>query len=455
MRRNPFFVSRVTPVAVKNDMLHLFPYFMAFLPRKTHPFSATGFFLPLTACYFESQRAIHTTTITSDINHSPCAAPVEQHEKSILNLTPEEIQYYTQNRLLAKSNEPRAYWGCASTTGFLAPEDNLLEVVQRDKATLESLGITFKQVADALEGLIRTSLVEPKKTVGELQVTVGQPTICSQYCPFSPPGADDECGPLNEPKDACGQGNRDVTITNTRTDEQMSFSALLPHLIRDHHFFEGSVPHRLAPEKIIRFLGLTPSNIGDFVNQAAVTPPGIESRPQQKNCCVSAATSPALFAVSGDDKKRYVKMRQLEMIYADVFFTPTVEMAKEKRADFEIEFHGLSETALNTYRVRGFRPNLPEQLGTSFKKEIVSPTFCSLSSAEDELNVPMAVHIAASYYGDIRGYYSAGFTKSEYVALIKTFDGLTKSDHVLLIKFFDDVCRDTEIKLQLRRGPMV
>lgn len=56
MRRNLLFSNRVTPTSVKNAMLHLFPHFMAFLPRKTYPFIATGFFLPLAAHRFVSQR---------------------------------------------------------------------------------------------------------------------------------------------------------------------------------------------------------------------------------------------------------------------------------------------------------------------------------------------------------------------------------------------------------------
>lgn len=105
--------------------------------------------------------------------------------KSILNLTPEEIKYYTQNRLLPKSNVPQAYWGCSSTTGFLAPEDNLVEIAQRDKKSLETLGITFEQVANVIDELISVARREPEKLVNGLQITLSQPTACFQYCPLS------------------------------------------------------------------------------------------------------------------------------------------------------------------------------------------------------------------------------------------------------------------------------
>jgi len=48
-----------------------------------------------------------------------------------------------------------------------------------------------------------------------------------------------------------------LTVINIKTNESITFGVLLPHLIRNHGFFQGKQsPFRLDPEKVVKVLEL-------------------------------------------------------------------------------------------------------------------------------------------------------------------------------------------------------
>ncbi len=161
---------------------------------------------------------------------------------SCLTMTDDEVAL-VQERLYPKK------W---SGVGFLGTDEKLREVVQTDKEALESVGITFKQVADRMTSLWhrydrvqteahdRRSIEEimsrpvsfsywsqPGLIDGIFQVQIGGLTMGHQPCPF-----------MKEKE--CGQGNGDIRVLNTTTKEEVVFVNLLPHLVGVHHFFEGN-----------------------------------------------------------------------------------------------------------------------------------------------------------------------------------------------------------------------
>lgn len=54
-------------------------------------------------------------------------------------------------------------------------------------------------------------------------------------------------------------GGDDYWIYDLETKKTLQFNDMLIHLIRDHHFFEGNVSHRLDPIDVINFFDLKPN----------------------------------------------------------------------------------------------------------------------------------------------------------------------------------------------------
>lgn len=109
--------------------------------------------------------------------------------------------------------------------------------------------------------------------------------MCSQFCPFSPV-SDDDAGPFTPIANACGQGNRDISITNTTNDRTIKFGSLITHLIGEHHFFEGQVPYRLDPTDVIDTLELEPES--DF----SLPPPNSLSTAIEESVEIESKSTP-------------------------------------------------------------------------------------------------------------------------------------------------------------------
>jgi hypothetical protein len=199
--------------------------------------------------------------------------------------------------VLEKRMRPGGY----STGGFLGEHESLLMVISRDSHTLEILGITFEQIANALEDILRSAFEkreeikkknyqeyarrensEPKWHIPRFPSVEGHETVPrftinrlpsiqvgylvrnnlqvflnqyrgSQSCPWG-------CDP--ESWSQAMWGDFDFLIVNRRTGLYFTGPGMIVHLIREHHFFEGSKsPYRVSPTKAALTLGLlTKSN---------------------------------------------------------------------------------------------------------------------------------------------------------------------------------------------------
>jgi len=84
------------------------------------------------------------------------------------------------------------------------------------------------------------------------QVKMKSPWLGCQLCPFV--NKDQVCVTPNK---IPNYADRDFIITNKLTGETLEVNLLIPHLIYYHHFYEGHVPHRISPTKLINFFGLS------------------------------------------------------------------------------------------------------------------------------------------------------------------------------------------------------
>ncbi len=141
----------------------------------------------------------------------------------------------------------------ASETGFLARGEKLTEVIARDDEALRILGYTHAEVADLLEHLtsrVAFSGTFPYRTQNGRQYNIRVATYRGatqrgmQDCPWGD-GIDINISP----------SNADIDILSVGGERVLRIAGLLPHLIREHHFFEGSTPYRTAPEDIVAVLG--------------------------------------------------------------------------------------------------------------------------------------------------------------------------------------------------------
>ena len=163
--------------------------------------------------------------------------------------------------------ESRLRPGGYSSEGFLAESESFREVCIKDLTTLSKLGITCDQISYSLRGLVRKAdQIVQKQQIGhcieELMFSpipnkiplgnkfemsgVTTATNGSQECPFHEIA--------NNPR----TGNREFSVKNLKTNESISFSALVIDLIGKHAFFEGNTEYRVDPEKLCRVLDLKP-----------------------------------------------------------------------------------------------------------------------------------------------------------------------------------------------------
>jgi hypothetical protein len=163
--------------------------------------------------------------------------------------------------------------GVFSVSGFLAPGESLIARIEEDERTLHELGITPEQVADRLESLVgQASRMLNLAKRGELELDrkrmhkLSQPNpellvaghflltvtcyMGYQECPF-----EDEEGRLCR---SALFGETDFCLRNTHSGAVLDFPGLIIHLIRAHHFFEGTIPYRVDPRTAVTVLELQP-----------------------------------------------------------------------------------------------------------------------------------------------------------------------------------------------------
>ena len=153
----------------------------------------------------------------------------------------------TKYKILQERLKP----GQLSTSGFLAPDEDLRSVIMRDNQTLKTLKITHEQIANRLEGLIVKAIKEwdvgrEEEIIIENAFKIGAKYYqVKQFCPFD---------------SKCPYASKNFVIENLKTRHKIIFSELIIHLIRDHHFFEGNVRYRLDPSEVVQLLQLNPRN---------------------------------------------------------------------------------------------------------------------------------------------------------------------------------------------------
>lgn len=159
-------------------------------------------------------------------------------QRLIEQLTPEQIAF-VQKRMKSRQFSEQV---------FLRWYQNLQSLIGIDSNTLKEIGVTPEQIADKLDYLFsearshRNSLIEGVFRVKTLQWGG------LQVCPFRYETNKDGVA-------SCGFASTDLLIQNERQNAGVYVAGLLPHLIRDHHFFEGG-SYRLDPRKITKILEL-------------------------------------------------------------------------------------------------------------------------------------------------------------------------------------------------------
>ena len=140
--------------------------------------------------------------------------------------------------------------GHASEAGFLAPDEDLVELLIQDKLIVDALGISFETISDwlikALSGHGAAMFNGQSLTVVDRDVSKG-----GQYSPL--PGV--------------GSGSGIYVITNTRTQESVGLvSGLHINLIRQYGFFENTA-FRLDP--IVFYAVFTGKKVEDVIKEIA------------------------------------------------------------------------------------------------------------------------------------------------------------------------------------------
>lgn len=174
--------------------------------------------------------------------------------------------------------------GSAWNLSLLGPDESLDEVLARDADTLERVGITYDELADALDNLVKNALQiylrpvipdpsvlpPPDQNIPDFR----HPETIPHYDPNSLP--DLNLGFLvghlqvflmvfmswvDCPWGCPAHSRCDFMIVNRETGQSVTGSELMPHLIRTHHFFGGlGSPYRSDPEQLANVLGIKPGD---------------------------------------------------------------------------------------------------------------------------------------------------------------------------------------------------
>ncbi len=159
------------------------------------------------------------------------------------------------NNLSIEELESRMRPGQFSQAGFLGSEERLNDVLSADAKTLQELGVTYGELAAALEELIEKgdqqrgrSVKVNDKFVVEVEAHTG-----FQICPFAPEPHKNQCTASGGVR----FGSLDWKISNLASGKEMRGPGLITHLIRAHHFFEGlESPYRVDPRQVVSLLEL-------------------------------------------------------------------------------------------------------------------------------------------------------------------------------------------------------
>ena len=154
--------------------------------------------------------------------------------------------------------EQRMRPGTLSRGGFLGPGERLIDVLEKDRRTLERLGLEAPEVAEALASVLEPILLSKQSAgrVGHHEIRLHR-YKGSQRCPF----IDDSNAMRCEAAGGVRLASVDWQLRNSKTKEELRGPGLLVHLAAGHGFFEGfESPYRVDPEALARMLEIGPFN---------------------------------------------------------------------------------------------------------------------------------------------------------------------------------------------------
>ncbi len=166
-----------------------------------------------------------------------------------------------------------------SRLGFLDDDQSLREIIEKDRLTLEKYQIEPKQIADRLETIVCKALrtldlsfrghVALTEEIRNLYVGGKGGVLIEDKFLFSASQArgHQPCPFIDKEINSCDiilhkyyyYGFMDCLLQNVNNGIRLFFPGLIIHLIRDHHFFEGSLKYRVEPEQVIKLLELEPN----------------------------------------------------------------------------------------------------------------------------------------------------------------------------------------------------
>lgn len=184
----------------------------------------------------------------------------------VTEFTEEQIKYYEErcrpDHGHIKNSKHMTYGNdFYSDTGFISDNDSLIDVAHKDDKTIMNL---LGEGGHELIGKILVSIMaydQVKEKFPEYFIEVNtddyivkrkSPYCGSQRCPF-----------MDMHSLKCNMNTRltnyayvDYVITKKSTGEILETNSLMPHMYYDHHFYEGTVPHRQSPKKLIKFFNI-------------------------------------------------------------------------------------------------------------------------------------------------------------------------------------------------------
>jgi hypothetical protein len=133
--------------------------------------------------------------------------------------------------------------GVISLSGFMGDDDrHAHDIIRADEETLAALNITPEELADRMQYFADQSFLTYDGDIlidGHYRVEY-RSERGRMVCPFSHPGA-------------CSKGL--ITLVNEKNSLSVTWTPLLTHMIRTHHFFEGrGSKHRIEPEILVKAL---------------------------------------------------------------------------------------------------------------------------------------------------------------------------------------------------------
>lgn len=165
---------------------------------------------------------------------------------------------------LEKSMRP----GSRAYSGFLGPEESLIEVLAADNDLVLGLGLTHQQIALALEKLIRTDVSTLPSLDYEGAIFRRAPgTVIDVVDAWNVEyndeplvlGFNSYLGYVSSPFGDYWKSANDYAVYNRRTKQSFKFSHLHIAMIYRYGFYEGkNVPYRLNPLDVIQVLNLKP-----------------------------------------------------------------------------------------------------------------------------------------------------------------------------------------------------